>query len=117
MSRPSRLSDICPYEASTQTLKCIGGRWKILIIRRLLDQGEHGFNELQRALPRVTAKMLAQQLQELEADEIVVRTELVSTPPKTTRYGLSGLGMALRPTIDAMSAWGVMVISRPEEQR
>jgi DNA-binding HxlR family transcriptional regulator len=41
------------------TLKVIGGRWKVLIIRELM-LGVKRFGELQRALPGITQKMLTQ---------------------------------------------------------
>lgn len=106
MARPRRSHDDCPYIAAVQALKCIGGRWKVLIVRYLAVEGGAGFNALNRAIPGVSAKMLAQQLRELEADGVVVRRELVSRPPKTVIYGLTPLGEGLRPVIDALSDWG-----------
>ena len=106
MARPKRRHDDCPYETAAQAMKCIGGRWKILVLRRLLAEGPAGFNELQRALTGVSAKMLAQQLGQLEEDGVLTRVELVSEPPKTVRYSLTPLGQELGPVIDALSSWG-----------
>ena len=106
MSRPVRSHDDCPYETAAQTMKCIGGRWKILIVRRLLEDGASRFNALHRALDGVSAKMLTQQLRELEKDGIVQRDELVSEPPKTVLYTLTALGQELQPVVDSLSQWG-----------
>lgn len=106
MARPKRSLGDCPYESALQALKCIGGRWKVLIVQRLIEDGEVGFNALQRALGGVSAKMLAQQLRELETDGIVSRREVVSDPPKTVRYALTEAGRALAPVIEALAAWG-----------
>lgn len=106
MARPRRSHADCPYEAAAQALKCLGGRWKILIVRRLLTEGATGFNALQRALGSVSAKMLAQQLRELETDGVVQRRELVSEPPKTVVYALTDLGNRAAPLVDALSDWG-----------
>ncbi len=106
MARPKRSHDDCPYETSIQALKCIGGRWKVLIVRRLLADGVIGFNALQRALGDVSAKMLSQQLRELQDDGVVVREELVSEPPKTVHYRLTPLGLKLEPVVEALSGWG-----------
>lgn len=116
MARPKRSRDDCPYDAAAQALKCLGGRWKILIVKRLVADGSIGFNELQRLTPGVSAKMLTQQLRELEADGLVRRREIVSSPPKTVRYELTELGAAAEPSIDALAAWGSIWIDaqRPE---
>ncbi|XWN33634.1 MAG: helix-turn-helix domain-containing protein [Devosia sp.] len=106
MARPKNSHEDCPYEAALQALKCIGGRWKVLIIRRLLVDGPCGFNTLQRSLDGVSAKMLAQQLKELEVDGILRRREIVATPPKTVVYSLTALGEELRLVIDALTHWG-----------
>ena len=82
----------CPYEATAQAMKRIGGRWKVLIIRYLLDNRSSGFNELERALEGVSPKMLSQQLSELREDGILHRHELVSAPPKVAAWGGRALG-------------------------
>jgi DNA-binding HxlR family transcriptional regulator len=53
----------------------VSGRWKPMIIQRLA-RGPHGFGELQRAMPRVTGKVLREQLRQLEADGLVKRRAL-----------------------------------------
>ena len=75
-----------------------------MVVQR--GQERSGFNQLQRALEGVSAKMLRQQLVELEDDGIVLRVEIVSRPPKTVRYELTPLGLKLRPAVDALSEWG-----------
>ena len=57
----------CPIEA---TLGLIGGKWKALILDHLTD-GALRFGSLQRLMPKVTPKMLTQQLRELEKDDSV----------------------------------------------
>ncbi len=96
-----RKTSMCPAE---RTLQVIGGRWKVVIIWHLL-QGTHRFSELHRALGGVTAKMLTQQLRELEQDRVVVRKVYPVVPPKV-EYSLTPLGVSLRPVIHAMCRWG-----------
>lgn len=86
------------------TLKVIGGRWKVLILRELL-QGVKRFSELQRSLPGITQKMLTQQLREMETDGIVLREIYLQVPPKV-EYSLSPLGESLQPILAAMHDWG-----------
>ena len=93
----------CPAET---TIEVIGGRWKVPIVWHLFT-GTKRFSELRRALPGVTAKMLTQQLRELESDGIVVRKVFAQVPPKV-EYSLTDRGLSLRPVIDAMCKWGKM---------
>jgi DNA-binding HxlR family transcriptional regulator len=96
----------CEVEA---TLKIIGGRWKVLIIRELMD-GVKRFGELQRSLSGITQKMLTQQLRELEGDGIIHREVYPQIPPKV-EYSLTDLGSSLKPVLYAMHAWAVENLS------
>ena len=91
------------------TLKIIGGRWKVLIIRELL-LGVRRFGELERALPGITQKMLTQQLREMEQDGIVHRKVYAEVPPKV-EYSLTSLGESLQPILKAMHEWGAKQLS------
>jgi DNA-binding HxlR family transcriptional regulator len=92
----------CPVET---TLKIIGGRWKVLILRELFT-GIKRFSELQRALTGITQKMLTQQLREMETDGIISREVYPVIPPKV-EYSLTPLGESLQPIIDEMHNWGL----------
>ncbi len=87
------------------TLKIIGGRWKVLILRELLV-GIQRFNQLHRSLPGITQKMLTQQLRELEEDGIIHRQVYPQVPPKV-EYSLTPLGESLNPVLEAMHEWGL----------
>ena len=87
------------------TLKIIGGRWKVLILRELLV-GTQRFNQLHRSLPGITQKMLTQQLRELEEDGIILRQVYPQVPPKV-EYSLTPLGESLDPVLQAMHEWGI----------
>jgi DNA-binding HxlR family transcriptional regulator len=99
-SAPVRLT--CAVET---TLKILGGRWKVLILRELLV-GTQRFNQLHRSLPGITQKMLTQQLRELEEDGIIRRQVYPQVPPKV-EYSLTPLGESLDPVLQAMHEWGV----------
>lgn len=92
----------CPVEL---TLSAIGGKWKVLILWKLMD-GTLRYSELRRALGDITHKMLAQQLRELEADGLVVRTVYPVIPPRV-EYTLADAGDRLRPVVAAMAEWGL----------
>ena len=91
----------CPV---VTTLDLIGGKYKALILWHLVD-GTRRFGELRRLVPQATQKMLTQQLRELEEDNLIVRTVYPVVPPKV-EYQLSGLGVSIKPILDAMRLWG-----------
>lgn len=92
----------CPVE---RTLRVIGGRWKTLILRELL-RGVQRFNQLRRALPGVTQKMLTHQLRELERDGVIHRQVYAQVPPKV-EYSLTDTGRSLKPVLEAMHQWAL----------
>ncbi|MBR2904403.1 MAG: helix-turn-helix transcriptional regulator [Lentisphaeria bacterium] len=92
----------CSVEAA---IAVIGGKYKAIIIWHLNVQEVMRYNEIQKALPQATAKMLSQQLKELENDGIVFRKLYPVVPPKT-EYRLTEMGKTLVPIVNAMSDWG-----------
>ena len=92
----------CPVET---TLRLIGGKYKTLIVWNLFD-GTLRFSQLQRLIPRATAKMLTQQLRELERDGLITRRVYPVVPPKV-EYALSERGRSLQPILQAIYSWGV----------
>ena len=97
----------CPVET---TLDVIGGRWKVLILRELM-QGVQRFNQLHRSLKGITQKMLTQQLREMEEDGLVHREVYLQVPPKV-EYSLTDVGKTLQPILEAMHCWGEAYLSR-----
>ena len=97
--------DNCKAELA---LKVIQGRWKLMILRELLD-GVRRFSDLQRALAEVqggvSQKVLTTQLRELEADGVVERTVYPEVPPRV-EYALTKLGDDLVPVLEGLHAWG-----------
>lgn len=91
----------CPVEA---TLELIGGKYKALILWHLSEQTLR-FSELKKLLPNATAKMLTQQLRELEVHNLLHREVFPVIPPKV-EYSLTELGRSLMPVLVAMRNWG-----------
>lgn len=94
-------TDRCPVEA---TLELIGGKYKALILWHLSD-GKLRFNQLRSEIKGVTAKMLTQQLRELESSQLIHREVFPIIPPKV-EYSLTELGRSLLPILVAMRDWG-----------
>jgi DNA-binding HxlR family transcriptional regulator len=92
----------CPAES---TLKILGGRWKLMLLRELCS-GLSRFGELKRKLKGISEKVLAQHLRELERDGIIQRKVYAEVPPKV-EYALTPSGKTLKPILDAMHEWGL----------
>ena len=92
----------CTVEA---TLNLIGGKWKGVILYRLLTEQLLRFNELRRLLPNITQRMLTNQLRELEGDGLIARKVYPEVPPKV-EYRLTAYGQTLKPVIQALKKWG-----------
>lgn len=93
------------YQCSMElTLALIGGKWKSLILWHLSEKTLR-YNELRKILPNVTAKMLTQQLRELEDCGLLKRFIYTQIPPKV-EYSLTEAGKSLLPILDAMCKWG-----------
>jgi DNA-binding HxlR family transcriptional regulator len=85
-------------------LQIAGGKWKMPILWRLRDRPWR-YAELKRGLGRVTHKMLAQQLRELERDRLVTRTVYPEVPPRV-EYRITDLGRETLPAIEALRDLG-----------
>jgi DNA-binding HxlR family transcriptional regulator len=101
---------LCPV---TYVMEKIGSYWKPIILFHLLS-GKKRYNELKKAMPHITEKMLAQHLRQLEADQLVSRDVLSVIPPHVT-YTLTEAGIALRPVLYAMANWAIEDGRKKEE--
>ena len=88
----------------TNSLKLIGGKWKISIIYNL-RKGPTRFGELKRILAPITQQMLTKQLREMERDRLIKRNVYEVVPPKV-EYSLTEFGSSLGPVLDSWCKWG-----------
>ena len=91
----------CPVETA---MLLISNKWKIFVLHELLS-GTRRFNELLRAIPSISQKVLTQNLRSMEEDGLVIREIFAEVPPRV-EYTLSDLGTTLTPVIDALEKWG-----------
>lgn len=92
----------CPVE---YTAAIISNKWKIIILRELID-GTKRYNELTRNVVGISAKVLTQNLRDLEQDGIVARKVYPEVPPKV-EYSLTNKGKDLKSVIDSMKEFGM----------
>ena len=92
---------ICGLDAA---LRLVGAKWKPLVLH-FLARGPMRYSELKRSVVRATDKVLIQQLRDLEAHGIVVRTDYQEVPPRVD-YALTPLGASLAEALRPLCAWG-----------
>lgn len=69
----------------------------------MLDGATH-FGEIAVAVPKLSDRMLAARLKELEAHGVISRTVVPATPVRI-EYVLTSKGRALAPVVKALDAW------------
>ncbi len=117
-SPTGNLADVTPEMAARgveRAFRVLDARWKMVIIFHLFDKGTLRFSELERAIPEVSQKMLAQHLRELERDGIVRRTVHAEVPPRV-EYALTEWGQAMCPALDALLEWVALEPAALKEQ-
>ena len=92
----------CPVET---TLMLIGDKWKVLILRDLMD-GTKRFGELKKSIGTVSQKVLTAQRRDMEEKGLLTRKVYAEVPPRV-EYTLTETGYSLKPILDSMWAWGL----------
>ena len=96
-----RYDDAC---GTAQALDLVGERWALLVMRELM-LGPRRFSELRDSLPGVSANVLTQRLEGLEAAGVVRRRRLA--PPASAQvYELTDWGLEAEPVILSLGRWG-----------
>ena len=87
-------------------MKLIGQKWKLPILWYIADAENQTlrYRELERKVVGVTATMLTKCLRELEADQLVTRTQYPTIPP-TVEYSLAERGKTLFPALESVYKW------------
>ncbi|HYW32345.1 MAG TPA: helix-turn-helix domain-containing protein [Gemmatimonas sp.] len=85
-------------------LTVVGGKWKLIATMRILD-GVVRFGDLQRSMPGISRKQLAQCLDELARDGLITRAA-ASKAGGPVRYAVTPMGAALQESATALYAWG-----------
>lgn len=100
LQRGDLLAEACP---SREVLKHVTSRWGVLVLM-VLEGGAHRFAELRRAVGGVSERMLAQTLQWLEGDGLVLRVAHEVVPPHV-EYSLTPLGRDAAKRVRGLADW------------
>ncbi len=96
-----------------QAVELVGKRWTGAILLVLMD-GPLRFSEIRHLVPDLSDRLLSERLKELEAEGIVSRTVVPSTPVRI-EYGLTEKGYALNDVMAAVSEWAETWLRRPDD--
>src|SRR5437762_804496 len=101
-----RAGEMCDdvHLAIQDTLYVVNGKWKLVILAILVNEGTKRFGELARA-SGISPRILSKELQELELNQLVSRT-VCDTRPVTVEYSATRYAGTLKEVIDAMIRWG-----------
>ena len=103
---PSEAQCKATLKAVADALYVIGGKWKLRIIVALKD-GNKRFNEMQRLIEGISAKVLSSELKDLELNGFIRRNVFTSTPV-VVEYELTKYADTLDEVLQALSEWGAM---------
>lgn len=96
---------VAKLDAVSDAMYVLGGKWKFQIIVALLE-GSKRFNTLQRTINGISAKVLSNELKDLELNDLVQRHVYEDHFPMKVEYTLTDYARGLEDVIDTLSAWG-----------
>ena len=104
--RPNEAQCKAHLTSIADALFVIGGKWKLRIIVAL-KEGYKRFNEMQRTIDGISAKVLSTELKDLELNGFIRRNVFTGTPV-VVEYGLTSYADTLEDGLHALSEWGAM---------
>lgn len=93
----------CPIR---NVLARISGKWSLLVLYTLDRNGMSPirFNQLRRAIPDISQKVLTTTLRTLETDGLICRKVFAEVPPRV-EYSLTERALTLIPLVDSLINW------------
>lgn len=96
------LKDMLPIR---DALDVISGKWKMMILVSIKHNNKR-FKEIERSIPKITSKVLAKELKDLEQHKLIKRT-VYDDYPVSIEYTLTDYAMSLEKVMNELHAWGV----------
>ncbi len=93
-----------------EAMTVLGGRWRMLIISFLIE-GPMRFNELRRAIPNISQRMLTLELRFLEEEGFINREVFAEVPVKV-EYSLTEDGKKLNGLVETLKELGTWLKAR-----
>ena len=92
--------------AAEDALYVLGGKWTLRVVIALLS-GNTRFNELQRTIKGISARVLSGELKDLEINGLVKRIVLADLRPVVIEYQPTEYSKTLKEIITALTDWGI----------
>lgn len=86
-------------------LDVISGKWKLQIIISI-SSGNKRFREIERSIDKITSKVLAKELKDLEEHQLIKRT-VYDASPVLVEYTATPYSDSLQDVIAALRKWGL----------
>jgi DNA-binding HxlR family transcriptional regulator len=102
---PSNSHDTSNCRAVAEVLARIGDKWTVYVVKLLSDRPMR-FNEIRKAIPAISQRMLSLTLRGLERDGLLIRTVTPSIPPRVD-YELTEMGLTLIEPLRAIGGWAL----------
>ncbi len=83
----------------------LGDKWKFIILCKLM-KGTKRFGELEKEIGNISAKVLTQQLRDLETFGFISR-KVYNQIPLKVEYSITDFGKTLIPIMKSMFDWGI----------
>lgn len=93
----------CPIR---NVLSRFSGKWPILILCVLSENEMTRFNEISKAIPDISSKVLSDSLKSLEANNLIKRHLYAEIPPRV-EYSLTSMGKSLLPILSELIQWAL----------
>ena len=91
-------------DISQELMGYIADKWTLVVLEELHDREVMRFNQLRKAVPGISQKMLTQTLRQMERNGLVSRKVYPVIPPKV-EYQRTDLGRSLGPVICGLWTW------------
>jgi len=88
---------------SRDAVELLSDKWRITLLH-LLTPGPQRAKALQRAVTKISPKVLTQTLRGMERDGLISRKIYASVPPRV-EYQLTEMGFSLIPPLKALCLW------------
>jgi DNA-binding HxlR family transcriptional regulator len=104
--KPNELQCMAKLSSIEDALYVIGGKWKLRIIVALKDGESKRFNELQRTIKGISARVLSNELKDLELNGFVKRIVHAEQFPIVVEYLPTDYCATLSDVIRSLAEWG-----------
>jgi DNA-binding HxlR family transcriptional regulator len=105
MSKASHTECTAAMLPVRDALDVISGKWKLMILISI-SSGNNRFREIERSVPKITSKVLAKELKDLEEHQLIKRT-VYDDSPVIVEYKTTSYAKTLQPVIETLRNWGV----------